>query len=212
MANKKYVVWVGRKPGVYNTWSEAEKQVKGFSGAKYKSFAASKAKEAFEAGPDYDPSSPTSTKKKSFAVPATKFGIPKFECLTVDAAYGSKSTIMEWRGVMNISKKEVFRSRPYVGGSNNIGEFLALIDGIQFLRESGQTNFHIYSDSQTALAWIRSGVCNTTISPTVLEQEIIDRIKHAEQYLKSNPVTEIQLRKWDTPKWGVEIPADFGRK
>lgn len=35
---KYYAVKVGRVPGIYNTWSECEKQVKGFSGATYKSF------------------------------------------------------------------------------------------------------------------------------------------------------------------------------
>lgn len=36
--NKYYAVRVGVNPGVYNTWSECEKQVKGVSGAEYKSF------------------------------------------------------------------------------------------------------------------------------------------------------------------------------
>ncbi|KRL62777.1 ribonuclease H family protein [Lactobacillus psittaci] len=35
---KYYAVKKGRKPGVYRTWEECEKQVKGFSGAEYKSF------------------------------------------------------------------------------------------------------------------------------------------------------------------------------
>lgn len=40
MEKKKfYAVKVGRKPGIYGTWSETEEQVKGFSGAKYKSFS-----------------------------------------------------------------------------------------------------------------------------------------------------------------------------
>ena len=39
MAKKKwYVVWKGKKPGIYSTWAECEKQVKGFKGAKFKSF------------------------------------------------------------------------------------------------------------------------------------------------------------------------------
>lgn len=38
MAGKYYAIRTGRKPGIYTTWGEAEKQIKGFSGAKYKSF------------------------------------------------------------------------------------------------------------------------------------------------------------------------------
>jgi ribonuclease HI len=33
-----YVVKIGRQPGIYETWTEAEKHVSGYSGAKYKSF------------------------------------------------------------------------------------------------------------------------------------------------------------------------------
>lgn len=40
MAKKKfYAVRVGRTPGIYQTWNQAEEQVKGFSGADYKSFS-----------------------------------------------------------------------------------------------------------------------------------------------------------------------------
>ena len=40
MANKKfYVVKVGKKPGIYSTWNETEEQIKGFSGAVYRSFS-----------------------------------------------------------------------------------------------------------------------------------------------------------------------------
>ena len=39
MASKKYyAVWAGHKPGIYTLWAEAEKQVKGFANAGYKSF------------------------------------------------------------------------------------------------------------------------------------------------------------------------------
>ncbi len=39
MAKQKYyVVWKGRKPGIYTSWTECEAQVKGFAGAEYKSF------------------------------------------------------------------------------------------------------------------------------------------------------------------------------
>ena len=51
MAKKKkfYVVWAGHKPGVYSSWDEANAQIAGFSGAKFKSFASAKAaEEAFK--------------------------------------------------------------------------------------------------------------------------------------------------------------------
>ena len=38
MASKFYAVKKGRKPGIYKTWPDAQKQVAGFSGAQFKSF------------------------------------------------------------------------------------------------------------------------------------------------------------------------------
>ena len=35
---KYYVVWEGRKPGIYETWEECKAQVHKYSKAKYKSF------------------------------------------------------------------------------------------------------------------------------------------------------------------------------
>ncbi|MDE6741204.1 MAG: RNase H1/viroplasmin domain-containing protein, partial [Muribaculaceae bacterium] len=54
MAKQKYyVVWVGRVPGVYDNWSDAEEQILNFPGAKFKSFAsAAEAAQAFRGGDD----------------------------------------------------------------------------------------------------------------------------------------------------------------
>jgi len=38
LAKKFYVVWKGRKPGVYKDWNSCKKQVDAYAGAKYKSF------------------------------------------------------------------------------------------------------------------------------------------------------------------------------
>jgi len=39
MAKQKfYVVWQGRKPGIYTSWKECEAQVSGFENAQYKAF------------------------------------------------------------------------------------------------------------------------------------------------------------------------------
>lgn len=51
MAKKKfYAVRVGKRPGIYSTWSECEEQVKGFSGAIYKSYATLGEAESFILG------------------------------------------------------------------------------------------------------------------------------------------------------------------
>ncbi|NOU52866.1 ribonuclease HI [Pseudoalteromonas sp. JBTF-M23] len=38
MAKKYYVVWQGRKTGIFSSWAECKSQVDGFTGAKFKSF------------------------------------------------------------------------------------------------------------------------------------------------------------------------------
>ena len=51
MAKKFYVIWEGRKPGIYTDWPTAQKQIMKFSGAKYKSFPTmAEAQAAFSAG------------------------------------------------------------------------------------------------------------------------------------------------------------------
>ena len=47
MDAKLYAVKVGRKPGVYSSWSECEEQVKGFPGAIFKSFTDRNLAESF---------------------------------------------------------------------------------------------------------------------------------------------------------------------
>lgn len=37
-SRKYYVVWKGRRAGIFTTWAEAEAQVKGFAGARHKAF------------------------------------------------------------------------------------------------------------------------------------------------------------------------------
>ncbi|MEQ8514525.1 MAG: ribonuclease H family protein [Chromatocurvus sp.] len=53
MAKQKfYVVWRGIAPGIYTSWADAEKQVKGVAGARYKSFASrTEAEAALQSGP-----------------------------------------------------------------------------------------------------------------------------------------------------------------
>ncbi len=53
MAKKKYyAVKIGIKPGIYETWAECELQIKGVSGAKYKSFGTLAEAEKYIAGED----------------------------------------------------------------------------------------------------------------------------------------------------------------
>lgn len=51
MANKYYVVWVGRQTGIFTDWPSAQQSVDGFAGARYKSFTSrADAEQAFREG------------------------------------------------------------------------------------------------------------------------------------------------------------------
>lgn len=52
MAQKFYVVWAGRRTGIFLDWETARASVHGFAGARYKAFATrAEAEQAFAAGP-----------------------------------------------------------------------------------------------------------------------------------------------------------------
>lgn len=203
MANKKpkfYVVWQGRHPGVYTSWDEASQQVNGFSGAKFESFGSmAAAREAFGRGgpveiPDLDPD------------------LPEFPegSIAVDAACSGNPGLMEYRGVDIDSGAELFHVGPLEEGTNNVGEFLAIVHALALFQKAGQTDTPIYSDSETAQAWIRRKQCGTSLARTPRNAKIFELIARAEKWLSGNPVTN-PILKWDTENWG-EIPADFGRK
>lgn len=117
---------------------------------------------------------------------------------------------MEYRGVLNSNKQEVFKKGPYKGGTNNIGEFLALVHGIALLKKKGLHKMPIYSDSKIAMSWVKKKECRTNIAFDSSNKELLDLITRAEKWLKENSYQN-PIIKWETKAWG-EIPADFGRK
>ena len=211
MSKKKfYVVWNGRKKGVFSSWNDCKKQIDGFEGAQYKSFADKKeAETAFKKS--YNDYRGKNTKKRVLSsVEKEKFGHPILESISVDAACSGNPGKMEYRGVLTHNKKEIFRKGPYQKGTNNIGEFLALVHGIALLKSKNRENIPIYSDSKIAISWIRQKKCKTKLSFNNENKDLQDLIKRAENWLRENQVKN-PIVKWETKAWG-EIPADFGRK
>lgn len=211
MAKKKYyVIWKGKETGVFDSWETAKKLVQGFEGAQYKSFTdKAEAQNAFKKSYQYYKGK--NTKKPTLsAAEKAKYGLPIDNALTVDAACSGNPGIMEYRGVLNYSKKEVFRKGPFEGGTNNIGEFLALVHGIALLKKKGLPKMPIYSDSKTAISWLKKKQCRTNIVFDSSNKELLDLIKRAEKWLQENSYRN-PILKWETKAWG-EIPADFGRK
>jgi ribonuclease HI len=210
MAQKKqkyYVVWQGHTPGIYSSWEKCLSQVKNYPNARYKAFASkAEAEEAYYDGPQ------TTTKNKAKSISAPTHSKPGFiaDSLSVDAACSGNPGIMEYRGVWTADKTELFHLGPFQQGTNNIGEFLAIVHGLALLAKKGDDQTIIYSDSRTAIAWIKRKKANTKLTPNAKNADLFDLIRRAEKWLKEhqwkNPIL-----KWETDTWG-EIPADFGRK
>ena len=208
-----YVVWQGRTTGIYDSWEQCEAQVKGADGAKYKGFASlAEAQKAFAASPDeYITRKPKAESEDKSEITNLKSQIsnPLLPALAVDAACSGNPGVMEFRGVVADTGTEVFHRGPYQAGTNNIGEFLALVLGLAYLKKHN-LDWNLYSDSRTALAWLRKGHAETKLECTAQNQELFLMLRKAEQWLHQNTWTTTVL-KWDTEHWG-EIPADFGRK
>lgn len=210
MNNKKkwYVVWVGANPGIYENWAECKSQIQGFPNAKYKSFETmAEAQTAFRSSSTQISYAKSSKTISSANVPKSQIIIPS---LSVDAACSGNPGIMEYRGVKTSDGTEIFRKGPFKMGTNNIGEFLALVHGLAFLKQLGKQEIPIYTDSKTAMAWIRNKKAKTNLTRTKQNEELFELVERAENWLFENKF-KTPIIKWETKSWG-EIPADFGRK
>jgi ribonuclease HI len=116
---------------------------------------------------------------------------------------------VEYRGVETKSGRQVFKQGPFQGGTNNLGEFLAIVHALAWMKESGK-DWPIYTDSKTALSWLKTGRAKTTLPQSALNKKLFELIEKAEFWLKDHPDRN-KVLKWDTELWG-ENPADFGRK
>ena len=210
--NKKkyYTVWKGHNTGVFESWDDCKAQIKDFKGAQYKSFTTfDAAKKAYRDGPkDYI------GKSKSFKSDLSneqlkKIGQPNYNSISVDAASSGNPGKMEYRGVDTKSKKQLFIQGPFVEGTNNIGEFLAIVHGLAFLKQHKSDRI-IYTDSKTAMSWVRKKTCNTKLERNNKNKDLFELVDRAVKWLKTNSYSTT-IVKWETKAWG-EIPADFGRK
>lgn len=134
---------------------------------------------------------------------------PKLPALAVDAACSGNPGIMEFRGVVADTGTEVFRRGPFSHATNNIGEFLALVLGLAYLKKY-KLPWVLYTDSVTALAWVREKRCKSKLDWNEENTDLLLMVRKAEEWLRQNTWTT-EIRKWETTLWG-EIPADFGRK
>ncbi|WP_027137966.1 ribonuclease H1 domain-containing protein [Gaetbulibacter saemankumensis] len=207
---KYYTVWKGHKVGVFDSWNDCKAQINNYEGAQYKSFETfDAAKKALDGNyKDYI------GKKKVFQSSLSeeqlkKIGQPNYNSIAVDAASSGNPGIMEYRGVDTKTKKQLFIQGPFEEGTNNIGEFLAIVHGLAFLKKHN-SNRIIYTDSKTAISWVKRKTCNTKLERNIKNEKLFELVDKAVNWLKTNTYKTV-IVKWETKAWG-EIPADFGRK
>ncbi|WP_298893823.1 ribonuclease H family protein [uncultured Psychroserpens sp.] len=207
---KYYTVWKGHHTGVFESWDDCKAQIKDFQGAQYKSFATfDAAKKALKGNyKDYIGKSKKFTSELSDAQ-LKKIGQPNYKSISVDAASSGNPGKMEYRGVDTKSKKQLFIQGPFEEGTNNIGEFLAIVHGLALLKKKN-SDLIIYTDSKTAMSWVRKKTCNTKLKRNKKNEALFELVDRAVNWLKNNTYTTT-IVKWETKAWG-EIPADFGRK
>lgn len=204
---KFYVVWKGRKPGIYDTWAACEAQVKGFVNAQFKAFdSKAGAEEAFRGKFDDYKGKPTQNVVQDYLLLPDP---PILPSLAVDAACSGNPGDLEFQGVDTQTRQVIFKRGPFPEGSNNIGEFLALVLALIHCQQHN-LNVPIYSDSITAIAWVRDKRCKTELPQTPRNAPVFEMIQKAERWLQENTYPN-PILKWRTEDWG-ESPADYGRK
>ncbi|MEM7162593.1 MAG: ribonuclease H family protein [Bacteroidota bacterium] len=201
-----YVVWSGRKPGIYTSWNETQQQIVGTKKPKFKSFGSKElAEKAFQEGPENYEGRSFKKARDLSAAEKKRIGDPNLMSLSVDAACNAKTGVFEYQGVITESGTQVFHAGPFKNGTNNIGEFLALVHALAWLKEN-RSDLPIYSDSKYAMVWVRNKKANSKVT----HPKTLALINRAEKWLRANNYDN-QIMKWETKAWG-DIPADFNRK
>lgn len=207
---KYYVVWVGREPGIYDNWEDARRQVDEFPGAKFKGFTSKlKATEAFRSGPSEQADISRAVARQTRVVNYEAFPDIDPAALTVDASCLGNPGRMEYRCVELATGRVVFQMGPFEHGTNNIGEYLAIVHALALLARTDDRRT-IYTDSRTALSWLRRRGSNSKLKPDELNKPLLDLLARADIWVR-NHTWPNRVIKWDTDRWG-EIPADYDRK
>lgn len=222
MAKQKYyVVWVGKVPGVYTSWADCQQQVNQYTGAKFKAFESrSEAEQAFAAGyKNYWGQSSagqgsagaggSAGYKRSRSMAPEEPGEIDYDSISVDVGTRGNPGPVEYKGVDTRTGDILFSCGPIAKGTNNLGEFLAIVHALAYLKKIGSSKT-VYSDSLNAIKWVKQKKVVSTLPRDASTKEIWDLVDRAESWLRNNTYSN-KLLKWQTKSWG-EIKADYGRK
>lgn len=223
-AKKYYVVWEGGKPGVYDNWADCQRETSGKPGAKFKSYPTqAEAEAAFKAGwkgnwgnlagsgERTSGQGKSSSRSLSGSSRSSSSESPEinYDSISVDVGTRGNPGPVEYKGVDTATGEVLFSVGPISKGTNNLGEFLAIVHALALIKQTGSSKA-IYSDSVNAINWVRKKQVSTTLPRDVSTAEIWGLVDRALHWLQVNTYTT-PVMKWETRLWG-EIKADYGRK
>lgn len=220
---KWYSVWKGRTIGVFDNWTDCKKSTERYQGAKYESFKTyDDARASFL---EHTTKYKSKILEKSIIDKEERWRTceksPQFPFYCTDAACTNPHCgIVEYRCFYVFSKdstpKNIYSFGPFQDGSNNIGEYLALVKALMWLETTEPNGTDpVYSDSKIAIIWIsdiKNPGSNSHI-PKIGEALKGELLMCDDWVKKSTSYSQIarRVRHWNTSDWG-EIPADYGRK
>jgi ribonuclease HI len=212
MAKQKYyVVWVGQSPGIYTNWAECQAQVHQAVDAKFKSFdSMAEAEKAYQAGWKgiWGQGQKAKANKTKGQLTGTEGDID-YNSISVDVGTSGNPGPVEYQGVDTRTGEVIFSYGPVSKGTNNLGEFLAIVHALAYLKKVG-SNKTVYSDSVNAINWVKKKAVSSTLERDESTAEIWTLVDRAVQWLHTNKYDN-KVLKWETRAWG-EIKADYGRK
>ena len=180
MAKQKYyVVWVGNQPGIYASWSECQQQVNHYNGAKYKAFESqAEAEKAYAQGwkgywgqQTRSGGTPAASRTAKRNAAPEETGEIDYDSISVDVGTRGNPGPVEYKGVDTQTGDIIFSCGPIQKGTNNLGEFLAIVHALAYLKKIGSCKT-VYSDSANALKWVKQKKVVSTLPRDASTREI----------------------------------------
>ncbi len=170
MKKKYYAVRKGVETGIFNNWAECEKQVKGFSGAEFKSFSTREEAEKYISGNKLNIKDKTIENLKS-----------KEMIAYVDGSFDQSSGYYGYGGVIFVKDgKETFRGKGNEEGMaemrNVAGEIKGSMLAMEKALEKGMNTLYIYYDYVGIEKWC-TGEWKRNKSATKKYKEYCDTVK-----------------------------------
>lgn len=178
MAQKYYAVRKGRQLGIYTDWSECEKQIKGFSGAEYKSFLTQ------EEAQNYINNTISTTSAESnnnTTLKATK-GNNTVQ-IYVDGSYSESYNLASFGYIILKNDNEIYRHYDIVDNPNVIdmrnvaGELAGVMSALSWAKNNDITEVTIFYDYEGIEKWT-TGEWKAKKENTILYKKFIENISN----------------------------------